>query len=192
MTTRLARNWWALALRGVVAILFGVLAFAWPGLTLNVVVLLIGAYLLLDGVFALAAAAMGTRDGRPWEAVLLEGFLGIAAGIVALVWPGIAEMALVYLVAAWAILSGVLELVAAIRLRREIEDEWWLILTGVASIAFGVFLAIAPVQGAVALIWLVGAYAIVFGVFLIGLAFRVRSWGRARGPSASGPLGSAP
>jgi uncharacterized membrane protein HdeD (DUF308 family) len=192
MTTRLAAHWWALALRGVLAILFGILAFAWPGLTLNVVVLLIGAYLLLDGIFALAAAALGATDGRPWGAVLLEGFLGIAAGIVALSWPGIAELALVYLVAAWAIITGVLELVAAIRLRRAIDDEWWLILSGVASIAFGVFLAIAPVQGAVALIWLVGAYAIVFGVLLISLAFRVRSWGRARGTSSSGPLGSAP
>src|SRR4051812_6662048 len=119
MLVELARYWWALVLRGVVAILFGVMAFAWPGLTLGALVLLFGAYAFVDGAFAIAAAIAGRTEGIPWWALLVEGLIGIAAGIATVAWPGITALALLYMIAGWAIATGVLEIVAAIRLRRE-------------------------------------------------------------------------
>jgi uncharacterized membrane protein HdeD (DUF308 family) len=176
MTTTLARNWWALALRGVLAILFGIVAFIWPGLTLISLVLLFGAYAFVDGIFSIIAAWRGRETNERWWVLLLEGVLGIAAGVIAFVWPDAAAVGLLYVIAAWAILTGILEIVAAIRLRQEIDNEWLLGLTGVASIIFGLLLAIWPGVGLLTLTWIIGGYAIAFGVLMLLLAFRLRGW----------------
>ncbi|MDQ3466706.1 MAG: HdeD family acid-resistance protein [Chloroflexota bacterium] len=180
----LARNWWALALRGVLAILFGVIAWIWPDLTVRALVLLFGAYALVDGVFAIVAAATGA-GGRRWWALVIEGLLGIAVGLITMVWPDLTALALLYFIASWAIITGVLEIFAAFELRREIEGEWLLGLGGLASILFGLILIVFPGDGALALIWLIGAYAIFFGALLIGLAWRVRSMGDRQPPETA-------
>src|SRR5688500_1132501 len=175
--TVLTRNWWAIALRGVAAIIFGLLTFVMPGITLAALVLLFGAYAIVDGVFNLVAVARGQageRDEPRWLLVL-EGIVSIAAGLVAFLWPGLTALALVYLIGAWAIVKGVLEVIAAVRLRRQIENEWWLGVSGALSIVFGALVMIAPGAGALALAFWIGAYAIVFGALLVGLALRLRS-----------------
>ncbi|HEY2157328.1 MAG TPA: HdeD family acid-resistance protein [Isosphaeraceae bacterium] len=172
--TDLARNWWALTLRGVFAVIFGVIAFAWPGITLAALVILYGAYAMADGIFAIAATITGRPEGAPWWALLLEGVLGIAVGIMTFAWPGITALVLLYLIAGWAMATGVLEIAAAIRLRREVRGEWMLALSGVLSIIFGILLVINPGAGALAVIWLIGGYAIVFGSLMIALGFRLR------------------
>jgi uncharacterized membrane protein HdeD (DUF308 family) len=173
-TTVLARNWGAIAVRGIVAILFGVLAFAIPGLTLAVLVLLFGAYALIDGVLDVVAAIWRRANDPPWWALLLEGIVGIAAGVVTFMWPGLTAVTLVYVIAIWAVITGVLEVVAAIRLRKVITGEWWLALSGALSIVFGILIMRAPAAGALAIVWLIGAYAIIFGALLLALAFRLR------------------
>jgi uncharacterized membrane protein HdeD (DUF308 family) len=183
----LARNWWALALRGLFGVLFGIAAFAWPGLTLGALVLLYGAYAFADGVFALAAALAGRTEIRPWWALLLEGVAGIGVGVLTIFWPGITALALLYLIAAWAVVTGVFEIAAAIRLRKEIPGEWLLALSGVVSVLFGLALVINPGAGALAMVWLIGAYAILFGVLLIALGFRLRSFVRRVSSTANAP-----
>jgi uncharacterized membrane protein HdeD (DUF308 family) len=170
----LARNWWAIAIRGVAAILFGLLAFLWPGLTLAALVLLFGAYALVDGIFSIVAAVGGRTGDAPWWALLLEGILGVAAGLVTFFMPGLTAVTLVYVIAAWAIVTGVLEIVAAVRLREQITGEWWLVLSGVLSIVFGGLVMLAPAAGALAITLWIGAYALVFGALLLALAFRLR------------------
>jgi uncharacterized membrane protein HdeD (DUF308 family) len=170
----LARNWWAIALRGLFAVLFGVAAFIWPGLTLTVLVLLWGAYALVDGIFALVAAFRAAEIRMTWWPLVINGLLGIAAGVVAFVWPGITVLALLYLIAAWAILTGIAEIVAAVRLRRVISGEWLLGLAGLLSIFVGVILIASPSAGALAVAWMIGAYAVIFGIVLIVLGFRLR------------------
>jgi uncharacterized membrane protein HdeD (DUF308 family) len=172
LVTAVADHWWVFALRGVAAVLFGVLAFVWPGITLAVLVLLWGAFALADGVLALIAAFRTTNDHR-WG-LILEGIVGIAAGVVTFIWPGLTALVLLYIIAAWAILTGVLELVAAVRLRKVIDNEWWLALGGIASVLFGLVLVLAPGAGALAVVWLIGLYAIVFGVLMLLLAWRLR------------------
>jgi uncharacterized membrane protein HdeD (DUF308 family) len=175
MLQTLSRNWWALALRGVIAILFGVLALIWPGLTLWALVLLFGAYAFVDGIFSLVSAFRGRRPDVPWWWLLLEGIAGIGAGIIAFLWPGMTAFALVYLIAAWAVVTGIFEIVTAIRLRKEIEGEWLLVVSGVLSVLFGITVFFWPGAGALAIVWLIGAYAILFGVLMVILAFRVRN-----------------
>jgi len=178
MLETLIRNWWALALRGVIAVLFGLAAFIWPGITLTVLVLFFGAYAFVDGILALLAAARlhGDMGGERWWALLVEGLAGVAAGILTFIWPSITTLVLLYLIAAWAVVTGVFEILTAVRLRKEVANEWMLVLAGIASVVFGVLLAIRPGAGAVAVAWLIGAYAIVFGLLLLALAFRLRSW----------------
>jgi uncharacterized membrane protein HdeD (DUF308 family) len=173
------RHWWAFALRGVAAILFGLLAFILPGATLTVLVLLWGAYVLVDGVLALVSAFRTDHDHR-WG-LLLEGVVGVGAGLVTFLLPGLTALVLLYIIAAWALLTGVLELVAAVRLRKVIQNEWWLVLGGIASVLFGLVLLAAPGAGALAVVWLIGAYAIVFGILLIGLSLRLHSIGQRHG-----------
>jgi uncharacterized membrane protein HdeD (DUF308 family) len=172
----LARNWWALALRGLAAILFGILAFAWPGITLFVLIIFFGAYMLVDGIFAIVAAVRAAGEEARWWLLLLEGILGVVVGLVAFFWSGLTALALLYLIAAWAIVSGIMEIVGAIRLRQEMVGEWALILGGALSVLFGVLLVAIPARaGLLSLTWLIGAYAVVFGVLQVILAFRVRN-----------------
>ena len=172
----LAENWWLLMLRGIAAVAFGILAFIWPGITLLALTYLFAAYALIDGVFALGAAIFGHTGGmvpRWWLAVV--GIIGILAGLIAFAWPGMTALLLLLLIASWAIVIGALEIVGAIRLRKEIEGEWWLIISGLLSIAFGVILFVQPGSGALALIWVIGIYAILAGGSLIGLAYRLKN-----------------
>ncbi len=166
----LASNWWMLLLRGVLAVLFGVLAFALPGLTLIALVFLYGAYALVDGVTALL---VGGRAREWW--LIFAGLLGIAAGILTFIFPGITAYWLLILIASWAIVRGLFEIVTAIKLRKELTNEWMLILGGILSMIFGILLLTNPAAGAVGMVWLIGSFAIVFGVMMIVLSFRLRS-----------------
>jgi uncharacterized membrane protein HdeD (DUF308 family) len=167
-------HWWALALRGIIAILFGLAALLRPGIALAALILLFGAYALVDGVFAVVGVFRGTRGGTPRWLLLLEGVVSILAGIIAFIFPGLTAIALLYLVAAWAVITGLAEIATAIRLRQEIRGEWALILGGILSVLFGLLLAVLPGVGILSLIWLIGAYAVAFGVLLLIAAFRVR------------------
>ncbi len=169
----LASNWWLLALRGLFAVLFALAAFFWPEMTLTVLVLLFGAYAMVDGVAALFGAFNGAAGGRRWP-LLLEALVGIGAGIAALVWPNITALVLLYLIAFQAMATGLFQVLAAIRLREEIHGEWLLGLAGVASMLFGLLMVAFPGAGAVAVVWTIGAYALVFGVLLLAVAFRLR------------------
>ncbi|MEI7598760.1 MAG: HdeD family acid-resistance protein [Aestuariivirga sp.] len=169
----LAKHWWVLALRGVAAIVFGVLAFAWPGITILSLVMLYGAYAFVDGVFSIfAAIGGGTPAPRWWLAVV--GILGILAGLIAFANPVLVGLYLLWFIGAWAIVSGVMEIIGAIRLRKEIDNEWWLILHGLISVLFGIFLFAEPLTSALALIWVIGAYAVAAGVIMIMLAFKLK------------------
>ena len=170
-----ASSWWSLVLRGVAAIIFGVLAFVWPNITLTAMVFLWGAYALVDGVFAIIAGVKSYADNKRWWMLLLEGLLSVAAGVLAFVIPGITALVLLILIAAWAIVTGAFEIGAAIQLRKYIRGEWLLALAGAASVLFGFALLISPNAGAVAVVWLIGIYAIVFGVLMAALGFRLRS-----------------
>ena len=176
MLRLISQDWWIFALRGVAAILFGIIAIARPDITLSALVLLFGAYAFVDGAALLVALARGEAGARrnAW-AVGIMGVLGIVASIVTFVWPGITALTLLYVVAFWAIAMGVFQVVAAIALRREIEGEFWMGLGGVASVIFGILLIVSPGTGLVALVWLVGFWAIVFGGSNLGLAYRLYS-----------------
>ena len=189
MVMVLARNWWALVLRGFFDVLFGIAAFVWPGITLAVLVLLYGAFALVDGSFAIAAVLVGRTRGMPSWALLVEGLAGIAVGAITLFWPGITQLALLFLIAAWAVVTGVFEIVAAVRLRKEIRGEWLLALSGVLSVAVGVALVVNPGAGLLAISWMIGTYAIIFGVLFIVLGFRLRSWLRRESFIAIAPSG---
>jgi uncharacterized membrane protein HdeD (DUF308 family) len=166
-------GWRGVAIRAVAAIAFGVLTLVWPELTLWALVILFGAYVLVDGVFSLAAASKPEgRARRGW--LVFEGIVGIAAGIVTFLWPDITALALLYVIAAWAFLSGVFRIAAAISQRRLIQNEWLLALTGAASIVFAILLVITPGAGALVITWLIGWFALVFGVLLLALALHLR------------------
>ena len=177
MLHALARHWWVLLLRGLCAIAFGILAMTWPGLTLWALVFLFGAYALGDGLTAIIASFAGKDEaGRSWWQLLLVGVISIVAGVAAIVWPGVTAMALLYMIAAWAIVRGLFEIIAAIRLRKLIENELLLGLAGAASVAFGVMLIASPGSGALAVLWVIGIFAILHGVLLASLAFRIRKF----------------
>lgn len=178
MAIVLATNWWALVLRGVAAILFGVIAYLIPGVTLSALILVFAAYALADGVLSVIAAVRREPGERHWYALLLEGVVGILAAAAAIFWPAMTAVALVYLIAAWAILTGALEIVAAVRLRKQIRGEVLLGLCGLASIGLGVLLFASPAAGALAVVLWLGAYAFIFGALLIALGVRVRRFGR--------------
>jgi len=170
----LARNWWATGIRGVVGILFGLVALFLPGATMLSLVLLFAAYIFVDGVFGIVSAVRAARAHERWGLLVLEGLVDIAVAAIAVLWPGITVVAFVFLVAFWAILTGVLELAAAFRLEF-IDGRGWLIFGGVVSVLYGALLIVAPMIGAVVLTWWLGAYALVFGVCLVVLAFKLRA-----------------
>jgi uncharacterized membrane protein HdeD (DUF308 family) len=173
MAAILVGNWWALALRGLIAILFGIVAIIWPGITALALVLLFGAYALVDGIFALVAALRAaTHHGRS-GGLLLEGILDLLIAALCFFWPASALVALVYLIAIWAILSGIALIAAGIALIR-FAGEWLLVLGGVISVLLGIVLFVAPGAGVIALSWWLGIYAILFGIALVSAAFRIR------------------
>jgi uncharacterized membrane protein HdeD (DUF308 family) len=181
----LAKNWWSLVVRGLIAILWGILTLAWPGITVGALVILFGAYALIDGIVNIAGALRASKTHERWGVLVIEGLVGIAAALVTFAWPAITAIVLVYVVAAWAIVTGVFEIMAAIRLRKHISGEWLLALAGVASIVFGVLLMAAPLVGALVIAIWIGVYALIFGGMLVGLGLRLRSWSRGRGEAAA-------
>jgi uncharacterized membrane protein HdeD (DUF308 family) len=185
MLHALAKCWWLLLLRGIAAILFGVLAFAWPGLTLVTLVLLYGAFALVDGVISLIAAFSGSAKPVPTWWLVVVGVLGIAAGVVTFVWPGITAILLILFIGAWAFVHGIFEIIGAIQLRKEIDNEWMLILGGVLSVVFGLIVLFAPGAGALALIWVIAAYSIIFGITFVALALRLRKHSDPAGSQAT-------
>jgi uncharacterized membrane protein HdeD (DUF308 family) len=174
MGTLLARNWWAIVIRGVISILFGLAVFALPGVSLLGLIVLFGIFSIVSGFFALISFKSPPGNESTWM-VLLEGITGIAVGIIAFIWPGLTGVVLLYLIATWAIVSGIFEVITAIRLRRQIDNEWLLGLAGVASVIFGILLIAWPVAGAFALLWGIGTYAIFFGVLLVALGLRLKN-----------------
>ncbi len=176
MNTYLAQNWWILALRGLAAVIFGILAFLWPDITITVLVWFFGAYALWDGIFSLISA-FRTKSDRRW-ALALTGVAGIVAGLLTIFWPGPVAFVLLLIIAAWAVITGVFEIIAAIRLREEIEGEWLLLVGGVLSVIFGVVMAVWPAAGLLAVTWIIGFYALLYGILLIALAFRLRGWNK--------------
>ncbi|SEH02469.1 Uncharacterized membrane protein HdeD, DUF308 family [Nonomuraea solani] len=170
----ISRSWWLLLVRGIAAIVFGILALIWPGLTLLVLVIFFGAYALVSGVFALMAGFRHGARSRAW--LIISGILGILAGIVAFIWPGLSSLALLFIIAFWAILTGVAEVVAGIQLRKVIDNEWMLIVGGVLSVIFGLLLLGWPGAGLLSLLWLIGVFAIMYGIAMIVLSIRVRNF----------------
>ena len=170
------RNWWMLALRGVLAIIFGLIALFAPGIALLAFVYVFAAYALIDGIMAVYIAIRERGSLSRWGWVLFEGILGIIAGIVAFVYPGLTALVLLYIVAIWAVVTGIMEIVTAIAIRGFVAREWALGLAGILSIIFGIVLFIFPGAGLLSILWLVGIYGIVFGILFIVRAFQLRSW----------------
>jgi len=174
----LAKNWWMLLLRGICAILFGILAFVWPAMTLVTLILLYGAFAFVDGIFALVAAITGGAAAHRWWLAIV-GLLGIAAGLATWFWPGLTALVLLYFIAAWSIATGVMQIVGAIQLRKEIDNEWLLIAAGAISVLFGGLLIAQPGAGAVAVLFIIGIYAVLYGLLLVFLAMRLRKHSHA-------------
>jgi len=174
MPATLRSNWWAIVLRGVIAILLAIVTFMVPGITIAFLATLFGVYCLFDGVFAIVSTIRAAQGHRRWGAFLLEGVLGILIGLYAILFPVAAAAAFVTLFAIWAILTGALEIAAAFRLRRHLPGEWLLILTGIVSIVAGILLFSQPIAGAVFLVWVIASYGLIFGILLIAVGFRFR------------------
>ena len=191
MLEHLARHWWVLALRGVLAVIFGIMAVVWPGITLLTLAILFGAYAFVNGIVAGIGAIRAGSHSR--ALLVLEAILGILVGIMTLFWPLITLVALTVLIGAWAIVTGIDQIISAFRLRKEIKGELFYILSGIISVLFGLMVLFWPAKGALAVAWIIGVYAIVFGILLIALSLRVRK-GKQFGDvpsarSAPGPAG---
>ncbi len=202
MAELLTRNWWMLVLRGVLAIAFGIAAFVWPGPTLAALVLLFGAYAFVDGIFAIGTGIAGGGGGglglglgsglelsgsSRWFLVL-QGIAGVIIGLITFFYPNITAITLLYFIGAWAILTGVLEVAAAIELRKVIQDEWLLVFGGILSVIFGVPVFVYPGASALSILWLIAIYAIVFGITTVALGFRIRSIGSSLTSGAAGKV----
>ncbi|MBZ5713798.1 HdeD family acid-resistance protein [Nannocystis pusilla] len=187
----LSMAWWSLLLRGIVALVFGCLALAAPGVTLTALVLWFGVFVLIDGAFLIAGAFAGRKEHEHWWLMLIEGLCGIVFGLLALRVPGITTLVLLMYIAAFAVITGVLRVVMAVRLRREIEGEWWLGLSGLAGVLFGVLMLMAPGAGALAMMIYIGVWALFVGFSLIFLSFRVRRIGRTGGTWRGGEVAPA-
>ena len=165
----MAEHWWVVLLRGILAILFGVLAYTWPGLTILILVTLWGAYALVDGIFGVVAGLRGK-----WGSLVVIGLIGIAAGVVAFLWPGLTAVTLLWILAFWAIVAGVLQISAAIRLRKEVQGEWLWVVSGILTIGLGVLFFLYPGAGILSVTWLIAALAIVWGILLVMLSFKLK------------------
>jgi uncharacterized membrane protein HdeD (DUF308 family) len=175
MQSLFLRHWWAMALRGFVAILFGLMALLWPSLTLGILVISFGAFALVSGFLAVVVALGDRGVHERWGVLLLEGLAGFVIGLVTFFWPAITALALLFVIVIWAFVTGILEIAVATWMHRAVGNEWLLLLGGLASVLFGILLAILPAAGLLALTWLIGLYAIVFGGLLMVLAFQWRS-----------------
>jgi uncharacterized membrane protein HdeD (DUF308 family) len=175
MLDTLTRNWWAWLIRGLAAVLFGILALLWPGVTWVAIAILFGAYALVDGIFAIVSTIRAAESHQIWWPFLIEGIIGILIAAITFYDVRITILALYFTIAVWAFLTGIFELVAAVQLRKLIANEFWLILGGLASIAFGILMIWYPRAGALAIIWLIAFYAIIFGIIMIGLSVRLRA-----------------
>jgi uncharacterized membrane protein HdeD (DUF308 family) len=174
MLEMICRRWWVLLLRGVVAILLGISAIAWPGITLVALNYVFGTFSVIDGIVALVIGFRGEADGTVWWTMVVLGVIAIAAGIIAFVWPGLTLLVLLTIIAVSAILRGTIEIAAAIRLRKEIDDEWILGLSGVLSILFGALIIYRPDAGLIAIALLIGAYMLALGILAVALSLRLR------------------
>ena len=172
-------SWWVLVLRGIAGILFGLLAFMWPHITLAVLIILFGAYALVDGVFAIVAGIRSHGENKRWWWLLIEGVLSVAAGLFAFLVPAMTALILLILIAAWAVATGIFEIAAAIQLRKYITGEWMLVLSGILSVLFGLLLLFNPTGGVLAVVWIIGAYSVVFGVLLLILGVKLRGLERS-------------
>jgi uncharacterized membrane protein HdeD (DUF308 family) len=188
MTLLLAESWWSLVLRGLLAILLGVIAFTMPAITLGALVILFGVYALTDGIVAIIGAYRASKAHERWGVLLIEGLAGIVAAGVTVMWPGITALTLVLLIGAWALITGIFEIVAAVKLRKYISGEWLLLLSGIVSILFGLLVAILPLAGALAIAFCIGVYSVIFGVLLISLGLRLRVLATTETAGASMPL----
>lgn len=184
MLRQQAERWWAVALRGLVAVVFGVVTLAWPNLTLAAIILLYGAFALADGVLGIVALLLGRRRPGPRWAQVLDSLLSIAAGLIALLWPGITSLALIWLIAAWALAKGILQVVLGVRLRGQVSRPWLLVLAGVLSLILGVIYVIFPQAGILSLVWVLGVFALLHGVSLIARGFLLRDVDRELGGEA--------
>jgi uncharacterized membrane protein HdeD (DUF308 family) len=178
MNELLAKSWWMLAIRGAAALLFGILALAWPGLTLLVLVALFAAYALITAAVYISAGVKNRETDKGWWMLVLLGLVGVAAGGIAIFYPLVTALVLVLLMGANAIVTGILDLAIAIRLRKELRGEWMLVLAGIVSIVFGVLVFLFPGAGALAMVWMVSFYAMLTGVLLLALAFRMKGGGK--------------
>jgi uncharacterized membrane protein HdeD (DUF308 family) len=175
MFNLMTQNWWAIVLRGVLAVLFGIAAFMWPGITLWMLVAIFGAYALVDGIFAIIESFRRDVVGQRWWALLFEGLVGIAIGVLTFIWPGLTAMGLLYLIAFWAIVTGVFEIITAVRLRHEIRGEWMMALIGILSIALGFLMVAFPLAGALSVVLMIGAFVFATGALMIALGLKLRS-----------------
>jgi uncharacterized membrane protein HdeD (DUF308 family) len=183
----LVGNWWAILVRGFAAVIFGLLALFVPGLALATLIYLFAFYVLIDGIFNIVAATRRTQpEQRHWPALLIEGIFSVIAGVLALAWPGLTAVVLVYLIAFWAIATGAMEILVAVRFGRQLAHAWLLLIAGVFSIVFGAIIAGFPGAGALALVLWIGAYALLFGILLIALGLRLRSFARGIEPQEHG------
>ncbi len=171
----LSLNWDLVLLRGILAILFGIGTLVLPPITLVVLVTLFGAYALVNGLITSIMAIKDRKEQPDWGLYLLYGLVSIAAGVLTFVYPGITTVSLFYVIVAWAIASGILEIILAIQLRKVVKSGWWLVLSGILSVVFGILCAVQPVAGALSVLWLIGLYAIAYGALLVVLAFRLRN-----------------
>ena len=187
----LTRNWWLVVLRGLLAVLFGLIAIFWPGLTLLILILMFGVYAMMDGVFAMLTGVVSSRFSPRWWVFLLEGVVSFAAGLIAIMRPELAGSILIAVIAAWAIVTGVFEIAGAIRLRREITNEWMLGFAGFVSIALGVMLFLQPAAGGLVITLMIGTYALIFGLLLVILGMRLRKWDIPPRSSEREPIQSA-
>lgn len=178
---QLFRNWWHFAVRGGLAILFGIGALIWPQTTTLALVLMFGAFAMTDGIFAVATGIASRGHFERWWAILLEGLTGIVTGLLTFFWPNITALVLLYFIAAWAVITGIFEIVAAIQLRHVISGEWAMILSGLLSVVFGILLFVFPAAGTVSVVWLIGIYAIAAGIISMIFAFRLRGLGHKLG-----------
>lgn len=181
MVEQLVRNWGWIAARGALAILFGIVALFYPSMTLVLLVAMFGGYAIADGVIMIGSAIANRRTQPRWGVLVVGGLVGIGAGVLTFIYPAITTLVLLAIIASWAVVMGGIEIAVAIQLRKEITGEWVLILSGLLAIAFGGFLIANPARGALAVVLWIGGFAVITGVLLLSLAFRLRDWGRSHG-----------